>query len=71
MVKKAGKTIHSTSAYLFYHSCYKVVNQCFQSFYGLYFLVETCIITLRTKYVEIEYDDGSVETLELTEDGTK
>jgi len=24
-----------------------------------------------TKYVEIEYDDGSVETLELTEDGTK
>ena len=24
-----------------------------------------------TKYVEIEYDDGSVETLELTEDGIK
>jgi hypothetical protein len=24
-----------------------------------------------TKYVEIEYDDGSVETLELTENGTK
>lgn len=24
-----------------------------------------------TKYVEIEYDDGSVETLELKEDGTK
>lgn len=24
-----------------------------------------------TKYVEIEYDDGSVETLELTGDGTK
>jgi|TARA_R110000868_G_scaffold393077_1_gene663988 hypothetical protein len=24
-----------------------------------------------TKYVEIEYDDGSVETLEITEDGSK